>query len=55
MLPIPFGRWPTVYGRLQEFARRILFRAIHDLTLMVDRKRAGRAASPSTTATTSKS
>ena len=55
MLPIPFGPWQTVYGWLQEFARRLLFRTIHDLTLMVDRKRAGRAASPSTTATTPKS
>ena len=46
MLPIHFGRWRTVYGWFRELARRFLFQTIHDIELMLDRERAGRAASP---------
>lgn len=47
MLPIHFGAWQTVYGWFRELARRFLFQTIHDVSLMVDRERAGREASPS--------
>ena len=47
MLPIHFGAWQTVYAWFRELARRFLFQTIHDVALMVDRERAGRAASPS--------
>src|SRR5271170_5532883 len=47
MLPIHFGPWQTVYAWFRELARRFLFQTIHDVALMVDRERAGRAASPS--------
>ena len=46
MLSIHFGPWQTVYGWFRELARRFLFQTIHDVTLMLDRKRAGREASP---------
>src|SRR3546814_20778283 len=46
MLPIHFGPWQTVYGWFRELARRFLFQTIHDVTLMLDRERAGREASP---------
>lgn len=47
MLPVHFGAWQTVYWWFRRFVRRLLFRTIHDLALMLDRERAGRAASPS--------
>lgn len=47
MLPVHFGPWQTVYWWFRRFVRRLLFRTIHDLALMLDRERAGRAASPS--------
>ena len=47
MLPVHFGVWQTVYWWFRRFVRRLLFRTIHDLALMLDRERAGRAASPS--------
>jgi transposase len=47
MLPIHFGAWQTVYGWFRELARRFLFQTIHDVSLMLDRERAGREASPS--------
>src|ERR1700723_488813 len=47
MLPIHFGPWQTVYGWFRELARRFLFQTIHDLALMVDRERDGRATRPS--------
>lgn len=47
MLPVHFGRWPTICGWFRELARRFLFQTIHDLELMLDRERAGREASPS--------
>jgi transposase len=47
MLPTDFGPWPTVYWWFRRFVRRLLFRTIHDIVLMLDREQAGRAASPS--------
>jgi transposase len=47
MLPINFGPWQTVYWWFRRFVRRMLFRTIHDVALMLDRERVGREASPS--------
>jgi putative transposase len=47
MLPTNFGPWQTVYWWLRRFVRRMLFRTIHDVSLMPDRERVGREASPS--------
>jgi putative transposase len=47
MLPIHFGPWQTVYWWFRRLVRLLLFRTIHDVALMLDRERAGRAASPS--------
>jgi transposase len=47
MLPVHFGPWQTVYWWFRRFARRLLFRTIHDLALMLDREQVGREASPS--------
>jgi transposase len=47
MLPIHFGPWQTVYWWFRRFVRRLLFRTIHDIALMLDRERVGREASPS--------
>ena len=47
MLPSEFGPWQTVYWWFRRFARRLLFRTIHDIALMLDRELAGREASPS--------
>src|SRR6478735_2757712 len=47
MLPIHFGPWQKIYWWFRRFVRRLLFRTIHDIALMLDRERAGRAASPS--------
>ena len=46
MLPKDFPPWQTVYWWFRRFARLLLFRAIHDIALMIDRERAGREASP---------
>lgn len=46
MLPVHFGCWRTVYDWFRELARRFLFQTIHDIELMLDRKRTGREASP---------
>ena len=46
MLPVHFGPWETVYWWFRRLMRRLLFRTIHDLMLMLDRERAGREASP---------
>jgi transposase len=46
MLPLHFGPWQTVYWWLRRFVRRLLFRTIHDVALMLDREAAGREASP---------
>lgn len=47
MLPTDFAPWPTVYWWFRRFVRRLLFRTIHDIALMLDRERCGREASPS--------
>src|SRR3954454_15120885 len=47
MLPVHFGPWQTVYWWFRRFVRRLLFRTIHDIALMLDRERVGREASPS--------
>lgn len=47
MLPSNFGPWETVYWWFRRFVRRLLFRTMHDVALMLDRERAGREASPS--------
>lgn len=46
MLPKDFPPWQTVYWWFRRFVRMFLFRTIHDVALMIDRERAGRAASP---------
>lgn len=46
MLPVHFGPWQTVYWWFRRFVRRLLFRSIHDVALMLDREAAGREASP---------
>lgn len=46
MLPDSFPPWETVYWWFRRFVRRLLFRTIHDLALMLDRESQGRAASP---------
>lgn len=43
MLPHDFPPWQTVYWWFRRFVRRLLFRLIHDLALMLDRQRCGRA------------
>jgi transposase len=47
MLPTNFGPWQTVYWWFRRFIRRLLFRTLHDVALMLDRERVGREASPS--------
>lgn len=47
MLPVHFGPWQTVYWWFRRFVRRLLFRTIHDIAVMLDRERVGREASPS--------
>ena len=46
MLPTNFGPWQTVYWWFRRFVRRMLFQTIHDVSLMLNRERAGREASP---------
>ena len=46
MLPKEFGPWQTIYWWFRRFVRRLLFGAIHDVALMIDRERCGREASP---------
>ena len=47
MLPVHFPPWQTVYWWLRRMIRRLMFRTIHDVTLMIDRAQAGRNAQPS--------
>jgi transposase len=47
MLPTDFGPWQTVCWWFRRFVRLLLFRAIHDVALMMDREQARREASPS--------
>ena len=46
MLPNNFPPWQTVYWWFRRFVRLLLFRTIHDVALMIDRERSGRAAQP---------
>jgi transposase len=46
MLPHDFPPWQTVYWWFRRFVRRLLFRLIHDIALMMDRERSGRAEQP---------
>src|ERR1700676_4749525 len=46
MLPKDFPPWETVYWWFRRFVRQFLFRTIHDVSLMLDRERQGREASP---------
>ena len=46
MLPRDFPPWQTVYWWFRRFVRQLLFRTIHDVALMIDRERSGRAESP---------
>src|SRR3712207_4158237 len=46
LLPKDFPPWPTVSWWFRRFVRRLLFRTIHDLALMLARERGGREASP---------
>src|SRR6202035_1831941 len=47
MLPKDFPPRETVYWWFRRFVRQFLFRTIHDVSLMLDRERSGREASPS--------
>ncbi|KAA1053941.1 Transposase [Azospirillum argentinense] len=47
MLPKDFLPWQTVYWWFRRLVRRLLFRTIHDLALMLDREiKAGRSVRP---------
>jgi transposase len=46
MLPVHFPPWQTVYWWFRRLIRRLMFRTIHDLALMIDRARAGRDTEP---------
>ncbi len=46
MLPKDFPPWQTVYWWFRRFVRRLLFRTIHDVALMLDREREAREQSP---------
>lgn len=47
MPPVHFGPWQTVCWWFRRFVRRLLFRTLHDVALMLDREQAGRDSSPS--------
>ncbi|MCP1615103.1 transposase [Azospirillum lipoferum] len=47
LLPKDFPRWQTVYWWFRHLLRRLLFQTVQDVTLMIDRERAGREAGPS--------
>jgi transposase len=47
MLPHDFPSWQTVHWWFRRFVRRLLFRTVHDVALMLDREQAGRRPSPS--------
>jgi putative transposase len=46
-LPHDLPPWQTVYWWFRRFVRRLLFRTLHDVALMLDRAGAGREGSPS--------
>jgi transposase len=45
-LPNDFPPWQTVYWSFRRFVRRLLFKTIHDVALMLNRERESRDASP---------
>lgn len=47
MLPKDFPPWRTVCWWFRRFVRLMLLRSLHNIAVMIDRERAGRAASPS--------
>lgn len=47
MLPVHFPPWQTVYWWFRRLIRRLMFRTIHDIVLMIDRARTGRNPEPS--------
>lgn len=47
MLPVHFPPWQTVYWWFRRMTRRLMFRTIHDVALMIDRAQAGRNVQPS--------
>ena len=47
MLPVHFPPWQTVYWWFRRLVRRLMFRTVHDIALMIDRARAGRDPEPS--------
>lgn len=47
MLPVHFPPWRTVYWWFRRLARRLMFRTIHDIALMLDRAQVGRDVEPS--------
>ena len=47
--------WQTVYWWFRRFMRRLLFRTIHDVALMLDREREGREQNPTATVVDSQS
>lgn len=46
MLPNDFPPWQTICWWFRRFVRRLLFKAIHDVALMLDRERESREPSP---------
>lgn len=46
MLPSRFKSWQTIYWWFRRFVRRLLFRTVHEVALMLDRENAEREASP---------
>ena len=47
MLPVHFPPWETIYWWFRRLARRLMFRTIHDIALMIDRARTDRDPEPS--------
>ncbi len=46
MLPMHFPPWQTVYWWFRRLARRLMFRTIHDVAMMMDRAQSGRSTEP---------
>jgi putative transposase len=47
MLPVHFPPWQTVYWWFRRFVRRLLFKVVHDMALLLDRQTQGRHSQPS--------
>lgn len=47
MLPVHFPPWQTVYWWFRRFVRRLLFKVVHDVALLLDRQQQGRTEQPS--------